>query len=247
MRYCTHPTIFALAKTHLEQNYRPHTPDAAPPPPEYFYWTAGDFFFERFKELLPEYALETSSELATTILYACFYANDSGKSDDEWMLRGKAIRMAFDLKLNMEVEIDDDMKPLGAIQREFHRRIWWGLCGMFPLYALTSLQSLHWTRGLELESIGHIDGNRVHLIKHSDSQCRLPMEEIHYEDLRDESFEKLSADEVFLNQVYVSDVLYISQMGVGIKSMGALSVISSRVRSSSRFPYFTFSDSVRVV
>lgn len=94
-------------------------------------YAAGDPFFNRAKRLLQNALDEPAVSTVQALLLMALGAAGSGKGSLGWLYTGMAIRMAQEMKMNVDYE-DLPMvdKPLGWIDRETRRRIWWNCFAM---------------------------------------------------------------------------------------------------------------------
>ena len=89
-------------------------------------YAAGEPFFNRAKKLLQNALDEPAVATVQSLLLMALGAAGSGKGSLGWLYTGMAIRMAQEMKMNIDYE-DLPMvdKPLGWIDSETRRRIWW--------------------------------------------------------------------------------------------------------------------------
>ncbi|TPX32106.1 hypothetical protein SmJEL517_g04685 [Synchytrium microbalum] len=115
-RYSTHPTV--------------RTNPAA-------LFSAGDVFYVRARELVDHYMDVPSATTVSALLALAMYAAGSGRGSAAWMYSGMAIRMAQELKLNVEPEFEEAYAASGRLswlEKETRRRLWWG-CFVLDRYA----------------------------------------------------------------------------------------------------------------
>ncbi|KAI8848272.1 fungal-specific transcription factor domain-containing protein [Chytridium lagenaria] len=97
----------------------------------------GDIFYNKARELVDHYMDVPNTSTVTALLCLATYAAGSGRGSAAWMYSGMAIRMAQELKLNIEPEFDES-NAVGArmtwLERERRRRIWW-TCFILDRYA----------------------------------------------------------------------------------------------------------------
>ncbi|KAJ3098486.1 hypothetical protein HDU97_003985 [Phlyctochytrium planicorne] len=115
-RYSNHPTIRS-------------TPDML--------YNNGDIFYNKARELVDHYMDVPNTSTVTALLCLATYAAGSGRGSAAWMYSGMAIRMAQELKLNIEPEFDESSSvgtKMSWLERERRRRIWW-TCFVLDRYA----------------------------------------------------------------------------------------------------------------
>ncbi|KAI9352298.1 fungal-specific transcription factor domain-containing protein [Zopfochytrium polystomum] len=114
-RFSTHPSIRV-------------NPDAM--------YTAGDVFYIKARQLVDHYMDVPTTSTVTALLLLATYAAGSGRGSAAWMYSGMAIRMAQELKLNIEPEFEESLASEGLswLDREIRRRLWW-MCFIIDRYA----------------------------------------------------------------------------------------------------------------
>ncbi|KAI8853653.1 fungal-specific transcription factor domain-containing protein [Chytridium lagenaria] len=99
-------------------------------------WKSGDVFYIRAREMVDSFVEVPAASTVAALLCLASYAAGSGRGSASWMYSGMAIRMAQELKLNVEPELDDTVAAEGMswLEKEKRRRIWW-VCFIFDRYA----------------------------------------------------------------------------------------------------------------
>ncbi|TPX33152.1 hypothetical protein SeMB42_g07511 [Synchytrium endobioticum] len=100
-------------------------------------YSSGDVFYVRARELVDNYMDVPSSTTVSALLALAMYAAGSGRGSAAWMYSGMAIRMAQELKLNVEPEFEEAYAASGRLswlERETRRRLWW-CCFVLDRYA----------------------------------------------------------------------------------------------------------------
>ncbi|KXS20702.1 hypothetical protein M427DRAFT_51682 [Gonapodya prolifera JEL478] len=104
-RFSTDPTLLSSAK-------RPYE--------------AGDTFFTRAQALLAECMNVSTVPTTQALLLLSLHAFGRGRFSQGWLYSGMAIRMAQELKMNVDYEdLPGLEKGVGWIERETRRRVWW--------------------------------------------------------------------------------------------------------------------------
>ncbi|KAJ3195815.1 hypothetical protein HK101_010987 [Irineochytrium annulatum] len=118
-------------------------------------WSSGDVFYVKARELVDHFMDVPNTSTVTALLLLAAYAAGSGRGSAAWMYSGMAIRMAQEIKLNVEPEFDEAGGAAGGggvpggqpaanggvsgagmtwLEREKRRRIWW-TCFILDRYA----------------------------------------------------------------------------------------------------------------
>ncbi|KAJ3091795.1 hypothetical protein HK102_013386 [Quaeritorhiza haematococci] len=118
-RYCTNPAIITPANGNA-------------------LFSAGDPFYIRARELVDHFMDVPSLSTVEALLLLATYAAGSGRGSAAWMYSGMAIRMAQELKLNVEPEFDESFATANHnptwLEKEIRRRLWWN-CFVLDRYA----------------------------------------------------------------------------------------------------------------
>ncbi|KAJ1535903.1 hypothetical protein HK096_001422 [Nowakowskiella sp. JEL0078] len=113
------------------------------PNPDQLY-SAGDVFYANAKENILECMENPSPLIVSALLMLAIYGIGSGCDSPAWMFSGMAVRMAQELKLNVEPELEEVMNPNGGsrsisegqLSRESNRRIW--CCYVLDMYCAST-------------------------------------------------------------------------------------------------------------
>ena len=128
-RYAQHAAIELINKQYFES--RPSSTNVENGDQQWRRAKDGDFFFDRLKDLVQEIIQRPSLEAVVAVTIMSNYAAESGRVRENWLFRALAIKMAFALKLNEEID-DDTVLVYGDIERELRRRTFWSLyCEFF--------------------------------------------------------------------------------------------------------------------
>ncbi|KAJ3205986.1 hypothetical protein HDU67_008520 [Dinochytrium kinnereticum] len=97
----------------------------------------GDPFYIKARELVDQFMETPHPSTVTALLCLATYAAGSGRGSASWMYSGMSIRMAQELKLNVEPDLDDTVNVDGSmswLEKEKRRRTWW-VCFILDRYA----------------------------------------------------------------------------------------------------------------
>ncbi|KAJ3011872.1 hypothetical protein HKX48_006610 [Thoreauomyces humboldtii] len=101
-------------------------------------YNAGDMFYIKAREMVDHYMDVPNASTVTALLILANYAAESGRGSAAWMYSGMAIRMAQELKLNVEPDFDETLSSIGSnltwLEKESRRRLWWN-CFVLDRYA----------------------------------------------------------------------------------------------------------------
>ncbi|KAJ3153480.1 hypothetical protein HDU89_000507 [Geranomyces variabilis] len=100
-------------------------------------YNAGDLFYIKAREMVDHYMDVPNASTVTALLILANYAAESDRGSAAWMYSGMAIRMAQELKLNVEPDFEDSFAPaadLTWLDKESRRRLWWN-CFVLDRYA----------------------------------------------------------------------------------------------------------------
>ncbi|KAJ3408244.1 hypothetical protein HDV05_005075, partial [Chytridiales sp. JEL 0842] len=100
-------------------------------------YNAGDVFYIKARELVDHYMDMPTPSTVSALLLLATYAAGSGRGSAAWMYSGMAIRMAQELKLNIEPEFEDSFAGdarMSWLEKETRRRLWW-TCFILDRYA----------------------------------------------------------------------------------------------------------------
>ncbi|KAI8802203.1 fungal-specific transcription factor domain-containing protein [Cladochytrium replicatum] len=100
-------------------------------------FASGDVFYMRARELVDHYMDSPSQSTVTALVLLATYAAGSGRGSAAWMYSGMAIRMAQELKLNVEPEFEESSSNRhrsDSLEMEERRRLWW-CCYILDRYA----------------------------------------------------------------------------------------------------------------
>ncbi|KAJ3041018.1 hypothetical protein HK097_002401, partial [Rhizophlyctis rosea] len=100
-------------------------------------YNSGDVFYIKARELVDHYMDVPNVSTVNALLVLATYAAGSGRGSAAWMYSGMAIRMAQELKLNVEPEFEEayaSANRLSWLERETRRRLWW-CCFVLDRYA----------------------------------------------------------------------------------------------------------------
>ncbi|KAJ3039627.1 hypothetical protein HDV00_012085, partial [Rhizophlyctis rosea] len=100
-------------------------------------YNSGDVFYIKARELVDHYMDVPNVSTVNALLVLATYAAGSGRGSAAWMYSGMAIRMAQELKLNVEPEFEEayaTTNRLSWLEREMRRRLWW-CCFVLDRYA----------------------------------------------------------------------------------------------------------------
>ncbi|KAJ3178040.1 hypothetical protein HDU87_003818 [Geranomyces variabilis] len=100
-------------------------------------YNAGDVFYIKAREMVDHYMDVPNASTVTALLILANYAAESDRGSAAWMYSGMAIRMAQELKLNVEPDFEDSFAPtsnLTWLDKESRRRLWWN-CFILDRYA----------------------------------------------------------------------------------------------------------------
>lgn len=104
-------------------------------------YNSGDVFYIRAREMVDHYMDVPNMTTVNALLILATYAAESGRGSAAWMYSGMAIRMAQELKLNIEPDFEESLPPLSGpsspstwLEQETRRRLWW-TCFIMDRYA----------------------------------------------------------------------------------------------------------------
>ncbi|KAI8588085.1 fungal-specific transcription factor domain-containing protein [Geranomyces variabilis] len=100
-------------------------------------YNAGDLFYIKAREMVDHYMDVPNASTVTALLILANYAAESDRGSAAWMYSGMAIRMAQELKLNVEPDFEDSFAStanLTWLDKESRRRLWWN-CFVLDRYA----------------------------------------------------------------------------------------------------------------
>ncbi|KAI8818752.1 fungal-specific transcription factor domain-containing protein [Fimicolochytrium jonesii] len=92
--------------------------------------TAGDLFYLKARDMVDQAIDNPSVSSVCALLLLTSYAAEGGRESAAYMYSGMAIRMAQELRLNIEPELDplnhSEPVTMSWLERETRRRVWWG-------------------------------------------------------------------------------------------------------------------------
>ncbi|TPX62880.1 hypothetical protein PhCBS80983_g00149 [Powellomyces hirtus] len=100
-------------------------------------YSAGDVFYIKAREMVDHYMDVPNASTVSALLILANYAAESGRGSAAWMYSGMAIRMAQELKLNVEPDLEDTFaggSRMTWLEKESRRRLWWN-CFVLDRYA----------------------------------------------------------------------------------------------------------------
>ncbi|KNC98880.1 uncharacterized protein SPPG_09320 [Spizellomyces punctatus DAOM BR117] len=133
--------------------------------PDAFY-SSGDNFYIKAREMVDHYMDVPNATTVNALLILATYAAESGRGSAAWMYSGMAIRMAQELKLNVEPDFEEAFaggSRMGWLEKETRRRLWW-CCFVLDRYAGAA-------------------ADRSMIINEKDCKVYLPSSEISWESL----------------------------------------------------------------
>ncbi|KAJ3158783.1 hypothetical protein HDU86_002464 [Geranomyces michiganensis] len=132
--FATHSPLLLNAMYALAARFSSHPKIAT----ENSRYNAGDLFYVKAREMVDHYMDVPTASTVTALLILANYAAESDRGSAAWMYSGMAIRMAQELKLNVEPDFEEDSfaqsSNLTWLDKEARRRLWWN-CFILDRYA----------------------------------------------------------------------------------------------------------------